>query len=71
MSQRQEHRRSSGIEAAAGRVGAGDVLLATANDRVACDPLDLVHILKVIQKAGARLRLVDEPFSEPRREWPT
>ncbi|PDT38161.1 recombinase [Rhizobium sp. M10] len=40
----------------------GDNLLATVSDRVARDPLDLVLILREVENAGARLRLLDEPF---------
>lgn len=43
-------------------LGAGDVLLATVSDRLARDPLDMVHILFAVKKAGARLRLLDEPL---------
>ena len=46
----------------------GDVVLATATDRVARDPLDLVNILKVVKDAGAGLRLLDEPFIDTTSE---
>lgn len=46
----------------------GDVLLATATDRVARDPLDLVNILKTVKNAGAGLRLLDEPFIDTTSE---
>ncbi|MGY5780302.1 recombinase family protein [Rhizobium sp. LEGMi135b] len=38
----------------------GDTLLATVSDRVARDPLDMLLILREIQCAGARLRLLDQ-----------
>jgi len=41
---------------------AGDALLATVSDRLARDPLDMVHILFAVKKVGARLRLLDEPL---------
>lgn len=40
----------------------GDTLLAIVSDRVARDPLDLVLILREVEGAGARLRLLDEPY---------
>ena len=43
-------------------LGAGDTLLATVSDRLARDPLDMVHILFAVKKVGARLRLLDEPL---------
>ncbi|MQB05734.1 recombinase family protein [Agrobacterium tumefaciens] len=46
----------------------GDVVLATATDRVARDPLDLVNILKTVKDAGAGLRLLDEPFIDTTSE---
>ncbi|MFK0207208.1 recombinase family protein [Agrobacterium sp. NPDC090283] len=46
----------------------GDVMLATATDRVARDPLDLVTILKTVKDAGAGLRLLDEPFIDTTSE---
>ncbi|EMS95505.1 resolvase [Agrobacterium tumefaciens str. Cherry 2E-2-2] len=46
----------------------GDVLLATATDRVARDPLDLVTILRTVKEAGAGLRLLDEPFIDTTSE---
>lgn len=46
----------------------GDVMLATATDRVARDPLDLVNILKAVKDAGAGLRLLDEPFIDTTSE---
>ncbi|MGV1905057.1 recombinase family protein [Agrobacterium cavarae] len=46
----------------------GDVMLATATDRVARDPLDLVNILKTVKEAGAGLRLLDEPFIDTTSE---
>ncbi len=49
-------------------LGPGDVMLATATDRVARDPLDLVNILKTVKDAGAGLRLLDEPFIDTTSE---
>ncbi|WP_142781075.1 recombinase family protein [Agrobacterium sp. T29] len=46
----------------------GDLVLATATDRVARDPLDLVTILKAVKDAGAGLRLLDEPFIDTTSE---
>ncbi|XHE11779.1 recombinase family protein [Agrobacterium deltaense] len=46
----------------------GDVMLATATDRVARDPLDLVNILRTVKDAGAGLRLLDEPFIDTTSE---
>lgn len=46
----------------------GDVMLATATDRVARDPLDLVNIFKTVKDAGAGLRLLDEPFIDTTSE---
>ncbi|UXS31889.1 recombinase family protein [Agrobacterium tumefaciens] len=46
----------------------GDIMLATATDRVARDPLDLVNILKTVKDAGAGLRLLDEPFIDTTSE---
>ncbi|SOC48176.1 DNA invertase Pin-like site-specific DNA recombinase [Rhizobium subbaraonis] len=46
----------------------GDVMLATASDRVARDPLDLVQILNTVKAAGAGLRLLDEPFIDTTSE---
>ncbi|MCZ7935732.1 recombinase family protein [Agrobacterium leguminum] len=46
----------------------GDVVLATATDRVARDPLDLVTILHMVKEAGAGLRLLDEPFIDTTSE---
>ncbi|CVI17441.1 Resolvase protein [Agrobacterium fabacearum CFBP 5771] len=50
------------------RLQPGDVMLATATDRVARDPLDLVNILKTVKDAGAGLRLLDEPFVDTTSE---
>ncbi|MCZ7469809.1 recombinase family protein [Agrobacterium sp. O3.4] len=50
------------------RLQPGDVMLATATDRVARDPLDLVNILKTVKDAGAGLRLLDEPFIDTTSE---
>ncbi|MFK0207715.1 recombinase family protein [Agrobacterium sp. NPDC090283] len=46
----------------------GDVMLSTATDRVARDPLDLVNILKAVRDAGAGLRLLDEAFIDTTSE---
>lgn len=46
----------------------GDLLLATATDRVARDPLDLLNILNTVQGRGASLRLLDEPFIDTTSE---
>lgn len=50
------------------RLQPGDVMLATATDRVARDPLDLVNILRAVKDAGAGLRLLDEPFIDTTSE---
>lgn len=47
---------------------AGDMVLATATDRVARDPLDLLNILNTVKAAGAGLRLLDEPFIDTTSE---
>ena len=47
---------------------AGDLLLATSSDRVARDPVDLLNILRTANKAGAGLRLLDEPFIDTTSE---
>ncbi|WP_333630745.1 recombinase family protein [Agrobacterium cavarae] len=46
----------------------GDSLLATASDRVARAPLDLLNILNRVKDAGAGLRLLDEPFIDTTSE---
>lgn len=46
----------------------GDVMLATASDRVARDPVDLLNILQTVKRAGAGLRLLDEPFIDTTSE---
>ncbi len=46
----------------------GDLLLATATDRIARDPLDLLNILNTVQGAGASVRLLDEPFIDTTSE---
>lgn len=43
-------------------------MLATATDRVARDPLNLLTILKSVKDAGAGLRLLDEPFIDTTSE---
>lgn len=47
---------------------AGDLVLATATDRVARDPVDLLNILQTVRNAGAGLRLLDEPFIDTTSE---
>jgi DNA invertase Pin-like site-specific DNA recombinase len=47
----------------------GDLVLATATDRLARDPVDTVNILRTIANAGAHLRLIDEPFIDTRSEF--
>jgi DNA invertase Pin-like site-specific DNA recombinase len=51
-----------------GRLRAGDVVLATVTDRIARDPLDLLEILRRIDRAGAGVRLLDEPFIDTTSE---
>jgi len=51
-----------------GRLRAGDVVLATVTDRIARDPLDLLDILRRIDRAGAGVRLLDEPFIDTTSE---
>lgn len=46
----------------------GDQIFATVTDRVARDPLDLLHILQTVKEAGAALRLLDEPFIDTNSE---
>lgn len=46
----------------------GDVVLATVSDRIARDPLDMLHILESVKAAGAGLRLLDEPFIDTTSE---
>ncbi|WP_280940338.1 recombinase family protein [Mesorhizobium sp. LNHC221B00] len=46
----------------------GDQVLAIATDRVARNPLDLLTILRAIQRKGAGLRLLDEPFIDTTSE---
>lgn len=46
----------------------GDQVLAVATDRVARNPLDLLTILRGIQRKGAGLRLLDEPFIDTTSE---
>ena len=46
----------------------GDVVLATVSDRIARDPLDMLHILEAVKAAGAGLRLLDEPFIDTTSE---
>lgn len=49
-------------------VGAGDIVLATVTDRIARDPLDLLNIVDTVKRAGAVLKLVDEPFIDTTSE---
>lgn len=51
-----------------GSLKAGDLLLATSSDRVARDPVDLLNILRTANRAGAGLRLLDEPFIDTTSE---
>lgn len=51
-----------------GSLEEGDLLLATSSDRVARDPVDLLNILRTANKAGAGLRLLDEPFIDTTSE---
>lgn len=46
----------------------GDIMLATASDRVARDPVDLLNILQAVKQAGAGLKLLDEPFIDTSSE---
>lgn len=46
----------------------GDVVLATATDRVARDPLDLLNVMSAVKASGAGLRLLDEPFIDTTSE---
>ncbi|WP_245926745.1 recombinase family protein [Breoghania corrubedonensis] len=46
----------------------GDLLLATATDRIARDPLDLLNVLQTVRQAGAALKLLDEPFIDTTSE---
>ncbi|MGR9168617.1 recombinase family protein [Rhizobium sp. KDH_Rht_773_N] len=47
----------------------GDVVLATVTDRIARNPLDLLNIVDTVKKAGAGLRLLDEPFIDTTSEF--
>ena len=47
----------------------GDLVLATVTDRIARDPLDMLNIVAAVQKAGAALRLLDEPFIDTTSEF--
>lgn len=51
-----------------GELRRGDVVLATATDRVARDPLDLLNIMGAVKAAGAGMRLLDEPFIDTTSE---
>lgn len=46
----------------------GDVLLSTATDRIARDPVDLLNIMAEVKSADAGLRLLDEPFIDTTSE---
>lgn len=46
----------------------GDIVLATATDRIARDPVDLINIMTQVKAANAGLRLVDEPFIDTTSE---
>lgn len=45
-----------------------DVVLATATDRIARDPLDLLSIVQSVKGAGSSLKLLDEPFIDTTSE---
>lgn len=47
----------------------GDVVLATVTDRIARSPLDMLNIVDTVKKAGAGLRLIDEPFIDTTSEF--
>lgn len=47
---------------------AGDFVMATVTDRIARDPLDMLHILQSVKDAGASLKLLDEPFIDTTSE---
>lgn len=44
------------------------MVLAVVTDRIARDPLDLLDILRRIERAGAGVRLLDEPFIDTTSE---
>lgn len=46
----------------------GDIVLATATDRIARDPVDLLNIMAEVKTAGAALKLLDEPFIDTTNE---
>lgn len=46
----------------------GDLLIATATDRVARDPIDLLNVLQTVRQAGAAMKLLDEPFIDTTSE---
>ncbi|WFU01945.1 recombinase family protein [Rhizobium sp. CB3171] len=47
----------------------GDLVLATVTDRIARHPLDMLNIVDTVKKAGAGLRLIDEPFIDTTSEF--
>lgn len=49
-------------------LGPGDVVYAVVTDRVARDPLDMLHIVRTVSSAGAELHLLDEPFVDTTSE---
>lgn len=51
------------------RLRRGDYLVATASDRIARDPLDLLNVFKDLEQKGAVLRLLDEPFLDTSSEF--
>lgn len=46
----------------------GDVVMATATDRIARDPVDLINIMVAVKAANAGLRLLDEAFIDTTSE---
>lgn len=56
------------LQAMLGSLGKGDVVLATATDRIARDPVDLLNIMAEVKTAEATLRLLDEPFIDTSSE---
>lgn len=44
------------------RLRPDDHVIATASDRIARDPSNLLYVLKVIKQRAANLTLLDEPF---------
>lgn len=46
----------------------GDVVYAVVGDRMARDPVDMLHIVRTVASAGAELHLLDEPFIDTTSE---